>query len=402
MTRFLELLISMAIVAVLFVIVGVLLPSSRHLSESVETNRRQAIVFDTLNSFRRFDDWNPLVLRDPGVQLRTSGPDEGVGARLEYTSTNSNIGEGSWEIVESEPDSRVVYAFDDNVQRGRNMRYAFTLEPTGRNNRNVEITQTFDVDYGWDLLGRYAGLYVSRNIGDNIKLGLGRLGNMLASVPNVDYRVEGVPLTGLAVSELPAENLLVVKAGAIERNNEVIRKAMQDNAEWIKRTIAANGLEAVGPLRIITTELGRDTYTFDVAQGVRRKGGGDAAAGDEAAEGDDTADTATAAAEGEGEGDAAPTAAVDTAPAPAAAGPELGELELLGPVEYVRTEPSRIARGHYTGYMAELENVRNAVRAWAMTRGEEIAGRPYEVYRNGVDEAFTADGRFDVVWVLKR
>ena len=42
--------------------------------------------------------------------------------------------------------------------------------------------------YGFDLFGRYAGLYVSRQIGDDIKLGLSRIANMLASVPNVDYR----------------------------------------------------------------------------------------------------------------------------------------------------------------------------------------------------------------------
>ena len=55
MTRLLEILISMAIVAVLFVLVALFLPSSRTITEKIETNRRQAIVYDTLNSFRRFD-----------------------------------------------------------------------------------------------------------------------------------------------------------------------------------------------------------------------------------------------------------------------------------------------------------------------------------------------------------
>ena len=54
MTRLIEILISIAIVFALFVIVGIFLPSSRHLSESVQTNRRVAIAFDMLNSVRRF------------------------------------------------------------------------------------------------------------------------------------------------------------------------------------------------------------------------------------------------------------------------------------------------------------------------------------------------------------
>ena len=50
MTRLLEILISLAIVAVLFTVVGFVLPSSRYLENSVETNRKMTIVYDTLNT----------------------------------------------------------------------------------------------------------------------------------------------------------------------------------------------------------------------------------------------------------------------------------------------------------------------------------------------------------------
>lgn len=380
MTRLLELLISMAIVAVLFVIVGVMLPSSRSLTESVETNRRLAIVFDTLNSFKRFDDWHPFALGQ--VSLNRSGPDSGVGARIDYDSEVSGVGKGSWEIIESEQDSRVVYRIE-NDKRGRNKQTSFTLKPTGRGGRNIEITQNYQVTYGWDLLGRYAGLYVSRNVGDTMKFGLGRLTNMLASVPNYDYRVEGSMLTGLEFAEIPAENLLVVNAGAIERNNEVIKKAMKDNVEWIKRTMDESGLEPVGPVRIVTTEFARDTYTFDVVQAVRPKGTGTDQAPADAVEGEEAA--------------AAPAvAATQSEPIDPAS------IKLQGPVTYVRSEPTRVVQGNYKGYMAELDAVRSATRAWAMTQGEEAIGRPYEYYLNGIDAAFTADGQFKVFWNIKR
>src|SRR3546814_6674571 len=59
---------------------------------------------------------------------------------------------------------------------------------------------------------------------------------------------------------------------------------MKSNREWIKRTMAANDLVAAGPMRIISTELGRENYTFEIAQPVRKAGSGedeDAAARDE-------------------------------------------------------------------------------------------------------------------------
>ena len=385
MTRLIEILISTAIVAALFVIVALFLPSSRTITEKIETNRRQAIVFDTLNSFSRFKDWNALTMRDPAAKLELSGPQSGVGARIDYASEARALGEGSWEIVESDPDSRVLYRLE-NPDRGDNKRMEFTLTPTGRGGRNIEITQRYDVDYGWNLLGRYAGMYVRGHVGEDMKMGLAKLTSMLAGVPNVDYRAEGVRLSNLGVVDRPAENLLSVFAGAVERNNEKIKQSMKANSEWIKRTMDANDLEPVGPLRIVSTELGRENYTFDVVQAVRRKGAG-ASGADEATEGE--------------EADEAATQPVAQAPAV-----DEGELQITipdgAPVEYIRVEAGKAARGEYAGYMAELENVRNAVRAWAMTHGYEVTDRPFEYYVNGIDEAFTENGQFEVFWRLKQ
>ncbi|MET0129964.1 MAG: polyketide cyclase, partial [Stenotrophomonas chelatiphaga] len=44
MTRIIEFLIALGIVAGLFVIIGVCLPGERHISESIETNRKMTIV----------------------------------------------------------------------------------------------------------------------------------------------------------------------------------------------------------------------------------------------------------------------------------------------------------------------------------------------------------------------
>ena len=75
MTRIYEFLIALGIVAVLALVIGLVLPSHRHISESVETNRKMTIVYDTVNNLRRFKDWNPLVLRDPQMQLNVTGPE---------------------------------------------------------------------------------------------------------------------------------------------------------------------------------------------------------------------------------------------------------------------------------------------------------------------------------------
>ena len=393
MTRIIEFLIALGIVAGLFVVVGLVLPSERHMSESVETNRRMTIVYDTVNSFRRFKDWNPLVLRDPKIQLKLAGPEEGKGARVEYSSEEGYIGKGSWAIKNTVKNQRVEIAIEDPT-KGYDKVTNFTLAPTGKNNKNVKITQDYTVKYGWNLLGRYAGLYVSRHVGDDLKLGLARLATALATVPNFDYRAEldGKPvLSDLKIVDVPAEDLLVVTAGNIDRDNETIKKSIKDNQEWIKRVMDSNGLEAAGPVRIVTTDFASDKYAFDVVQPVRKRAGGAPKAGGKA-------DTAKADAKKD---DAAAAAPVDATPV-AATGEELKiNIPSEVPVKYERTKAHRSAFASYAGHMAGLDAVRNSLRAWAATSGNDVTERPYESWKGGVDKAFTPDGTYDVYWAIK-
>lgn len=396
MTRLLEILISIAIVAALFLVVGLVLPSSRHISESVETNREMTIVYDTLNSLRRFADWHSLVLRDPNVDITLSGPAEGVGARMEYSSDERGIGDGSWEIIDTVENRSVTYKVTD-AKRGKNKVYTFELEPTGTNNRNVKITQTYDVDYGWNLLGRYAGLYVSSNVGDDMKLGLQRLSNTLAAVPNHDYAELSKDNPDLApqLARRDGETLLVVTA-AVDRTNEAVHKQMKANMQWIEGVMEANNLEPAGPVRIITNEFGSEIYSFDVAQPVRRIAGGDE-------DGEANADEEQATGEQAGGAEADAVAEEDALPPEA-----IQDIEIRGevrgqknPVEVVYSPARLVAVVPFVGHMANLAQVRDALRAWAMTRGYETTGRPYEEWLNGFDKGFTIDGHYNVIWTLK-
>jgi hypothetical protein len=385
MTRLLEILIALAIVVALFLVVGLLLPSSRHLQEDVETNRRMSIVYDTISSMRRFDDWNVLPLQDPQMRTQLTGPETGVGAAFEYQSNERKLGTGKWEIVDAVPGKSVTYRLE-NPQRGGNKTMTYTLQPTGRNNRNVKITSTYNVDYGYDILGRYQGLYVPRNVGDGMKMSLSRLSNMLATVPNVDYSILPVAPT---MVQMPAENLLVVEA-TVERNNERLRQQMQSNMQWIRRVMDDNGLEAAGPVRIVTTELGSENYTFDVVQPVRKRGTGPA-----------RQESATGQDEAAGDGEAEKPLSV--LPLASADAPEL-TITVSGdgnPVVLLRTEPRRAAVTAFRGHMANLPNVRDALRAWALTQGGETIDRPFEAWKKGIEAGFTEEGEFDIYWPLK-
>ncbi|KFN49727.1 SRPBCC family protein [Arenimonas composti] len=402
MTRVIEWLISLAIVAVLFVLIGVFLPSKRSVSHEIETNRPMSTVTDLVGSFTRFRDWNALINHDPQMKIDISGPEHGVGARLDYQSRHARVGGGSWELVEEIPGERMVYAVTNN-RRGDNKRMTFTFERTGQRNQNVKITQRYTVDYGWDLLGRYAGMYATDVVGDDIKLGLGKLANLLATIPRFDYSVHP---NEFQVVDFPAQNVLLANADA-QRTNDDIALAMTNQLKWIERVMEENNLERAGPMRIVTNEFNTERYNFDVVVPIRRKGTGPADASAPAAAADADAETDAA-----GEGDAAanadePAFGTGNAPLPATDGAPLERFELKlegdrNPVIYAQTPAFRAATTTYVGPSPGLARVRDLVRAWAIVRGYEVYDRAIEDYQIEIRNMLNDDALFRVYYPVRR
>jgi len=355
MTRFIEFLISLLIVVVVFVVIGLFLPSKRIYSYSIETNRPMATVNDLLNGFSRFKDWNPLLRYDQRAKTEITGPAMGVGAKFNYSSKDKTIGTGSWEIIESVPGEKIRYRLT-GPSSGKDKTMTVRFERTGQRKQNIKITQEYRVDYGWDLAGRYAGMYVNRNVGDDVRRGLDRFSALLASIPKFDYSQHSGEF---AIIDLPATDVLLVSTTA-KRNNEEIAVAMDNQVAWIKKVMDANGLVAAGPLRIVTNEFTAEAYAFDVVQPVR------------------------------------PATAAEGAPA----GEKLS-LRLEGPVSYDQIPARRVATTTYTGPSPGLPRVRDLLRAWAMTHGSDTADRPYEEYLGGVSTMLDEDAQFKVYWPLK-
>ena len=109
---------------------------------------------------------------------------------------------------------------------------------------------------------------------------------------------------------------------------------------------------------MITTEFAADSYSFEIAQPVKKKG---------------------------------ETGPVTEIPAP----------KLESNVQFVRTTPAKYAVAGFQGHMLSLAKMRDSLRAWTMTRGYDTTGRPFDVWPQGVDNGFTDDGVFQLYWQVK-
>ncbi|MEO6172030.1 MAG: SRPBCC family protein, partial [Arenimonas sp.] len=181
MTRLIEFLIAATMVVVLFLVIALFLPAKRVLSYSIETNRPANTVYDVVNGFHHFREWNPLLSYDNNMKVDISPDAHAIGATLKYDSSKKVVGSGTWTLAEQVPGEKVSYKIETN-SIGSNKTMAITIEPVVAksknitvNTKNLRVTQTYTVDYGWNLFGRYAGMYVNRNVGDEMKTGLARL-----------------------------------------------------------------------------------------------------------------------------------------------------------------------------------------------------------------------------------
>src|SRR5690349_18754128 len=257
MTRFLELLVSLIIVFVLVVLVGLILPSHGHIERTVEVSSPLRQIYDSVNTFHRFPEWSALRRLDPQVKMTFEGPEAGKGARVKWSSAVPQVGDGSLEIAQSDQDSKVVMSLD-NAWSGDNKAYTVTLVPS-QNGKTVNINWAYDADYGWNLIWRYAGLYIHGDPASQIAVSLSNIAAMLASFPNVDYKDQKIDIT-----DVTARPVLLVATKA-KRSLDEVADATDTAVRQIEAAMKKGGLNQAGPVMTITSNWGEEDYAFSVA-----------------------------------------------------------------------------------------------------------------------------------------
>lgn len=191
-----KLLLGTAILALVLVVVGFLLPKSAHVEREVLINAPPATVFTLLNGFRQFKHWSPWQDADPNMQMTFAGPPMGVGAKLSWAG-NSAVGTGSQEILESEPFRRILVRLEFG-DFGGDFKASYAISPEGDGTRMV---WSFDADYGSSVIGRYLGLISDSMLGPDYEKGLAKLKALAESLPKDDF--SGLEISSAVVEAEP-------------------------------------------------------------------------------------------------------------------------------------------------------------------------------------------------------
>lgn len=105
-------------------------PDTFRVQRSASINAPPQTIFPLINDLRSFNTWNPFVQKDPNVKGSYSSPSSGEGATYAFNG-NKHVGEGSVEIAESSPPSKITMKLDMIRPFEAHNIVEFTLEPSG-------------------------------------------------------------------------------------------------------------------------------------------------------------------------------------------------------------------------------------------------------------------------------
>lgn len=178
--RFLLVVILFNIIAI---IISLFLPSSLHLERKIIIDADKNQIFKQVNDLKNWKNWAPWVLLDSTVYLveeNYSSQSQGVGANFRWDSENDKVGKGKMEIIESKKNQLVEYKVD--FGKGE-MFSGFYLKDVAE---GVEVIWMIDVNFGFNPISKFFGLFMEDYIGADYELGLKRLKSYAEELPKIN------------------------------------------------------------------------------------------------------------------------------------------------------------------------------------------------------------------------
>jgi len=190
-----------ALFAVL-ILVGLTLPRVVQVTASQTIDARPATVFALVNDFHRASLWLPSLESDPNARVMYGGPERGVGAAM--TWDGPVLGSGTQIISASDPFRHVSTIVNPGEPGETRTSFNFVDDGSG-----TVVSWTFEADYGYNLVARYAALLLAEVIRRDFQHGLEKLAAIAESMPKADFSdldIEQLVVDSSAIAYLPTSS----------------------------------------------------------------------------------------------------------------------------------------------------------------------------------------------------
>ena len=162
------------ILIVIFVIAGLLLPSTYSVERSIVIDATPAEIHEYVGDLNKWEEWEPWTEADPSIDVTRGYKTTGVGANQTRTGDSGN---GTLEFIMSSPETGIEYdlVFDGQFES----RSAILYEPA--KNGGTEVTWIMSGDTEKPVIGGDCAVMIDVMAGDMFEKGLSDLKQVVES-----------------------------------------------------------------------------------------------------------------------------------------------------------------------------------------------------------------------------
>ncbi len=230
MKTFRKIIVGLLVVIAILVIVAYVLPKSYNVEKSVYIKSDKMVIYDLVSYLEKWDLWEVWNKQmDSTLTYTLTGKDGEAGVVRSWTG--KKLGQGDLGITGLKPGQEVDYslAFQNGKMKSTGK---FLIEPEGD---SCKVTWTNTGDLGYNPIGRYMGLFMSKMLGPDFEKGLSNLKKIAeerASWPRIEEKA------------IPEQTVLFVKDSAgMADYKKILGKAYGELYTFVK----SKGLKQTGP-----------------------------------------------------------------------------------------------------------------------------------------------------------
>ncbi len=158
------------ILAGVYIAGGFLISPEWSVSRSIAIDANPEKIYPFVSNFKEWEKWSPWN-EDKTLKYSYQGPEEGVGAKQNWTS--EKMGKGWMQLSEANPQTGIAYDFFIDMGRSQSSLQG-KMDFTRQDNKTL-VTWTDKGDSGKSFVKRWMSLLIKPMLGKDMNKGLANL-----------------------------------------------------------------------------------------------------------------------------------------------------------------------------------------------------------------------------------
>ncbi len=186
---------------ILLLVVSLFLPINVRVERSITINTEASVPFNLINNLEAFNSWSPWYNLDTTALYKYSDTLIGESAWISWISNNNKVGKGKLTILKNITNEVITTKLDFEDRESSLSEYNFSTQ-----DNTTTLTWSMESNFGYNLIGRWFGLFMDDMIGADYENGLLKIKQICETQP-LKENIVGFDVT---LINMPEENYLYI------------------------------------------------------------------------------------------------------------------------------------------------------------------------------------------------